>query len=1308
MALNSRRDAPEPPDFSLLKRLARDQLIYLLEQLPGKKDLFIEADLMSPLDRIANVSTLKGFAVTVSVPISHCTCKPTFYACETILEEQGIYGDVSCDKWEFYLLPLDDDIISLELPEFFRDYFLEGDQRWVSTAGKALHLLHSVYGPFSKVYGIGRCAKMTYEIWRELVEDGEQRPRQPEVGNVFLIDRELCVFFSFQQHEVDKLYKLENKPIVSTCDQLCFLIRPRIHSVKWIADIVNTDKAAGRFRRYKIIFSPQKFYACETILEEQGIYGDVSCDKWEFYLLPLDDDIISLELPEFFRDYFLEGDQRWVSTAGKALHLLHSVYGPFSKVYGIGRCAKMTYEIWRELVEDGEQRPRQPEVGNVFLIDRGSVEFGPEVTSSDKSLKVMLNSSDKVFNEIRNEHFSNVFGFLSQKAKSLQTAYDKRRGMDIQQMKTFVSQELKGLKQEHRLLSLRLLEGFNIRESISNIEEHINRQVSLTESLRLLCLLSLTENGLIPKDYRSLKAQYLQSYGTEHLLTFANLRKLGLLVEQQPGDTIIAMENKVGKLVTDKAVGKLTDAFNSLAKKSNFRALSKKLALIPKVDGEYDLCTPPDMAYIFSGAYVPLSCKLVEQVLDRGWTGLEEVTRLLNGNEFSVTAGGSGGEVKTKHDSQRLVFVMFLGGCTFSEISALRFLGRERGYKFIIVTTAITNSTRLLESVLDSRRVNCVSLFLASEVLAAESVACLNKALSHLKDIWEEIGIPEDQRLQRTDVVKKHIKGLLDMMISEEESLRERLLNSIALCRKELDTLCMELRLPPFEEEEGNTVLQLEKDIRTRLEVMMKQKKERMHDLKALKEQDQDLCDILCTEPYCTDSDAVPSLEELNQFRHHIASLCAEKERRRREFVGIKRQIILCMEELDHTPDTSFERDVVCEEEEAFCLSTENIAMLNQLLNQLEVRKSQNEVLCASYRDRIVELWERLQVPQEERDAFSVHMAGSRPSNIQALQEEAERLHELKLQNIRNVIQAIRAEVVTYWEKCFYSPEQRQAFAPYYDEDYTEDLLSLHDAEILHLKQHYEDHRELFEGVHRWQESWTLYLELDRKATDPSRFTNRGGNLLKEEKQRADLHKNLPKLEKKLKAQIDDWEQEQGREFLVSGQKFLQFVEEQWELHRLEKEREKQERQMKKTKQIEEEMLYGTAPRTPSKRRFLGANTPGKVRKLNATSISSANPNSTVRSAFGGTLCHSPVSRPPLSGSKPVQPVRTPGRSKPPRMGVLERNKENVSQLNGTAMSGAFKGTASPQCNFSSNSVASTYSEFAVIHFSENIYQSLQ
>lgn len=41
------------------------------------------------------------------------------------------------------------------------------------------------------------------------------------------------------------------------------------------------------------------------------------------------------------------------------------------------------------------------------------------------------------------------------------------------------------------------------------------------------------------------------------------------------------------------------------------------------------------------------------------------------------------------------------------------------------------------------------------------------------------------------------------------------------------------------------------------------------------------------------------------------------------------------MEELDHTPDTSFERDVVCEDEEAFCLSKDNIVALQNLLQQV-------------------------------------------------------------------------------------------------------------------------------------------------------------------------------------------------------------------------------------------------------------------------------------------------------------------------------------------------------------------------------------
>ncbi|XP_027522525.1 protein regulator of cytokinesis 1 isoform X2 [Chiroxiphia lanceolata] len=579
-----------------------------------------------------------------------------------------------------------------------------------------------------------------------------------------------------------------------------------------------------------------------------------------------------------------------------------------------------------------------------------------------------------------------------------------------------------------------------------------------------------------------------------------------------------------------------------------------------------------------------------------------------------------------------------------------------------------------------------------SEVLAAEAASCLNRAMAALRDIWEEIGIPEEQRLERTDVVKQHIKSLLDMMVAEEQSLKERLLKSIAVCRKELDTLCSELQLGPFETEEESTILQMEKNLRMRVEELQRQKQDRKQELKALQEQDRDLCDILCTALFSIDSSAVPSLEDLDCYRRHVASLNTLKEQRREEFVSNKRQIILLMEELDHTPDTSFERDVVCENEEEFCLSKDNIVALQNLLQQLEARRALNEAVCAELRSRIVALWERLQIPQEERETSAVHMDGSRAKTRRALQLEVDHLEELKLQNMKSVIQAIRAELADYWDKCFYSQEQREGFSPFYDEDYTETLLELHDHEVGKIKSYYETHKDLFEAVQKWEENWKLFLELERKATDPSRFTNRGGNLLKEEKQRAKLQKTLSRLQEELERKVQAWEQEFKEPFLVKGQQFMEYVSEQWQLYRLEKEKEKQERHLKKSRQIETEMLYGSTPRTPIKRRVLSPHTPAK---FHGTSITSTTPNSTVRSAFGGTISHSPTSRLPPSGKK-FGRARTPSRTaaKPPRPRLRQWNKENMSQLDGTTLSGGCTPTAPAQRNHSVSSVASTYSEF--------------
>uniref|UniRef100_A0A673C9G8 Protein regulator of cytokinesis 1-like n=1 Tax=Sphaeramia orbicularis TaxID=375764 RepID=A0A673C9G8_9TELE len=574
------------------------------------------------------------------------------------------------------------------------------------------------------------------------------------------------------------------------------------------------------------------------------------------------------------------------------------------------------------------------------------------------------------------------------------------------------------------------------------------------------------------------------------------------------------------------------------------------------------------------------------------------------------------------------------------------------------------------------------------EVHAAESVAYLNRAMVRLQEIWDEIGILEEQRLERTNEVHKHIKGLLDLMIAEEEAHKPRLVKSIESCRKELSDLCSELQLPPFEDEEdGCTMLQMEKNYRTKLEVMKEHKRQRLEELKRLTAKDCELCDIMCTTPFSINKNSLPSLTQLEAYRAYLDELTKEKERRHLEFVSLKKEIALCMNDLEQQPETSFETDVMCEDDEAFCLSNDNMDALKLLLGQNEI-----QLHCSALRTKIQQLWERLQVPQEEREGFSEHMVKSKKKNIEALQIEFQRLEVLKIQSMKSVTEAIRAEIALLWERCFYSQEQCQAFVPYHEDNFTEELLNLHEAEVKALKKYYEDHKELFDGVTKWQENWSLYLELDKKANDPGRFNNRGGNLLKEEKQRSDLQKSLPKLEKILKAQIDLWEQEQGKEFLVGGQKFMEYVQKQWDEHQSEKEKEKLERQLKKTKQTQEDMLYGTTVRTPSKRRMAGNPTPVKLRKLNGTSTMST-PTSFLSSGFGGTMCQSSFQKPPLSTTKGFG-IRTPGQGRTPR--VLDRNKENISHLRNTPTSGTLRSQDTQDHTFTINSIAGSYSEFAV------------
>ncbi|XP_028399214.1 vacuolar protein sorting-associated protein 33B-like isoform X2 [Dendronephthya gigantea] len=489
-------------------------------------------------------------------------------------------------------------------------------------------------------------------------------------------------------------------------------------------DHINADKNSGITRKYKIIFVPKKFYVCEMILEQEGVYGDVILEELTVDFIPMDSDLLSMEIPDMFRNYFLDGDQHWLGTISNAIMTLQTIFGTIPNVFGIGNFAKLVNNMLQVISKDKTPfvPADGPEIDTLLLIDRdvdyvtplcsqvtyeglvddifdiksGMVVFDQSVTGTDKSMTMLLSSNDEIYKEIRDRHFTNVFSYLSLNAKKLQVGYDKRKELSsVSAMKEFVSKDLRSLQTKHKSLQTHIgacesilklkkkeqfenqlraehdiLEGVDDKDSIAFIEELILKQYPLYRCLQLMCLMSVTRSGLDSKVYKSLRQQLLQTYGHQHLVTLFNLKKLGIFTEND--------------------------------KRNNFRTLNKRLYMVPKSGGDpVNLESPTDMAYIFGGSYAPLSCKLVEQVCTRaGFQGLEEVTKLLGGT-FHTRQGTSNRASATAVNRKKVILVFFLGGCTYSEISSLRFLAKQRGWKIIVATTSIMNSQRLLKSIQD-------------------------------------------------------------------------------------------------------------------------------------------------------------------------------------------------------------------------------------------------------------------------------------------------------------------------------------------------------------------------------------------------------------------------------------------------------------------------------------------------------------------------------------------------------------------------------------------------------------------------------
>ncbi|KAF2396856.1 hypothetical protein EJ06DRAFT_551376 [Trichodelitschia bisporula] len=228
-------------------------------------------------------------------------------------------------------------------------------------------------------------------------------------------------------------------------------------------------------------------------------------------------------------------------------------------------------------------------------------------------------------------------------------------------------------------------------------------------------------------------------------------------------------------------------------------------------------------------------------------------------------------------------------------------------------------------------------------------------------------------------------------------------------------------------------------------------------------------------------------------------------------------------------------------------LTADHIAKLTAKRDRLVDEKKARERRLRDLKTQVEALWERLGIAEGERRQFEAYNRGVGLRVVNEYESELGRLNELKRQNLGLFVEDARVQLQALWDELFFSEEEMLEFTPAFSDVYSDALLSAHETELARLTALKNQRAPLLSLITKHR---TLIQERDDLAAssqDASRLMLRGQKgekrdptrLLREEKMRKRIAKDLPKVEVELRAALERWEDEYGRPFTVLGERYL-------------------------------------------------------------------------------------------------------------------------------------------------------------------------
>ncbi|KAG5409225.1 hypothetical protein IGI04_005544, partial [Brassica rapa subsp. trilocularis] len=499
------------------------------------------------------------------------------------------------------------------------------------------------------------------------------------------------------------------------------------------------------------------------------------------------------------------------------------------------------------------------------------------------------------------------------------------------------------------------------------------------------------------------------------------------------------------------------------------------------------------------------------------------------------------------------------------------------------------------------------SEFAAMTVTDAESphlgeITC-GTLLQKLQEIWDEVGESDEQRDKMLLQIEQECLDVYKRKVEQAAKSRAELLQTLSDANAELSSLTTSLGEKTFAngipDKSSGTIKEQLAAIAPALEQLWQQKEERVRAFSDVQSQIQKISgeiagglssNELPLPPIVDESDL--SLKKLDSFHSQLQELQKEKSDRLHkvlEFVSTVHDLCAVLA-LDFLTTVTQVHPSLDEETavQAKSISNDTLSMLSKTVLTLEDDKKQILQKLQDLATQLIDLWNLMDTPDEERDLFN-HVTRNISSSvddvttpgalardlIKQAEVEVDRLDQLKASRMKEIAFKKQSELEEIYARAHVeiNPESaRERIMSLIDAGNVEhtELLADMDGQIAKAREEAVSRKDVLDRVEKWmsaceEESWLEDYNRDHNRYSASRGAHL--NLKRAEKARI-LVSKIPAMVDTLVAKIRAWEEEHSMSFAYDGVPLLAMLD---EYAMLRQEREDEKRRVREQKKVQEQ-----------------------------------------------------------------------------------------------------------------------------------------